>query len=133
VFATAARLSNDLRSCPGPPNAADVPAAEKPAPVRPSAPHSFAICRRVPHLQLFLRDIEPVAALIVLTNVMVVNPSLPATTVPEFIAYAKANPRKVNKTTTGTGTGDHIAGDLFKMMAGVDMVHVLARELLRAS
>ena len=58
---------------------------------------------------------------------MLVNPSFPAKVVTEFIAYAKANPRKVNKATTGTGTGDHIAGDLFKMMAGVDMVHVLAR------
>jgi tripartite-type tricarboxylate transporter receptor subunit TctC len=53
-----------------------------------------------------------------------VNPSVPAKSVPEFIAYAKANPRKVNKAATGTGTGDHIAGELFKMMTGVDMVHV---------
>jgi tripartite-type tricarboxylate transporter receptor subunit TctC len=72
----------------------------------------------------FIRDIAPVAGVIRGTYVMVVHPSVPAKSVTEFIAYAKANPRKVNKATTGTGTGDHIAGDLFKMMAGVDMVHV---------
>ncbi len=72
----------------------------------------------------FLRDIEPVAGLIVLTNVMVVNPSVPAKTVPEFIAYAKANPGKINMASLGNGTVPHVAGELFKMMAGVDMVHV---------
>jgi tripartite-type tricarboxylate transporter receptor subunit TctC len=72
----------------------------------------------------FIRDIAPVAGVIRGTYVMVVNPSVPAKSVPEFIAYAKANPRKVNKAATGTGTGDHIAGELFKMMAGVDLVHV---------
>ena len=55
---------------------------------------------------------------------MVVNPSVPAKSVPEFIAYAKANPRKLNMASAGTGTGVHIAGELFKMMAGVDLVHV---------
>jgi tripartite-type tricarboxylate transporter receptor subunit TctC len=53
-----------------------------------------------------------------------VNPSVPAKTVPEFIAYAKANPRQLNMASAGTGTGVHIAGELFKMMAGIDMVHV---------
>jgi tripartite-type tricarboxylate transporter receptor subunit TctC len=72
----------------------------------------------------FLRDIEPVAGLIVLTNVMVVNPSLPATTVPEFIAYARSNPGKINMASLGNGTVPHVAGELFKMMAGVNMVHV---------
>jgi tripartite-type tricarboxylate transporter receptor subunit TctC len=72
----------------------------------------------------FLRDIEPVAGLMVLTNVMVVNPSLPATTVPEFIAYAKANPDKVNMASLGNGTVPHVAGELFKMMASVNMTHV---------
>ena len=72
----------------------------------------------------FLRDIEPVAGVILLTNVMVVNPSLPATTVPEFIAYAKANPGKINMASLGNGTVPHVAGELFKMMAGVNMVHV---------
>ena len=52
---------------------------------------------------------------------MVVNPSVPAKSVPEFIAYAKANPRKLNMASAGTGTGSHIAGELFKMMTGVDM------------
>ena len=55
---------------------------------------------------------------------MVVNPSLPAKTVPEFIAYAKANPGKINMASLGNGTVPHVAGELFKMMAGVDMVHV---------
>ena len=55
---------------------------------------------------------------------MVVNPSVPAKTVPEFIAYAKANPGKINMASAGIGTAPHVAGELFKMMAGVDMVHV---------
>ena len=55
---------------------------------------------------------------------MVVNPSVPAKTVPEFIAYAKANPGKLNMASAGNGTASHMAGELFKMMAGVDMVHV---------
>jgi tripartite-type tricarboxylate transporter receptor subunit TctC len=72
----------------------------------------------------FLRDIAPVAGIISLPNVMVVNPSVPAKTVPEFIAYAKANPGKINLGSPGIGTPPHVAGELFKMMAGVDMVHV---------
>ena len=55
---------------------------------------------------------------------MEVNPSVPATTVPEFIAYARANPGKINMASTGNGTAPHLAGELFKMMAGIDMVHV---------
>ena len=55
---------------------------------------------------------------------MVVNPSVPAKTVPEFIAYAKANPGKLNMASGGNGTSQHVAGELFKMMAGVDLVHV---------
>ena len=55
---------------------------------------------------------------------MVVNPSVPAKTVPEFIAYAKANPGKVSMASAGNGSAPHVAGELFKMMAGVDMVHV---------
>jgi tripartite-type tricarboxylate transporter receptor subunit TctC len=57
-------------------------------------------------------------------SVMVANPSVPAKTIPVFIAYAKANPGKINMASPGTGTGPHIAGELFKMMAGVDMVHL---------
>ena len=55
---------------------------------------------------------------------MVVHPSVPAKTVPEFIAYAKANPGKINMASSGNGTVPHLAGELFKMMTGVDMVHV---------
>ena len=71
-----------------------------------------------------IRDIAPVAGVFRGPYVMLVNPSVPTTTVPELIAYAKANPRKLNMASPGTGTGPHIAGELFKMMAGVDMVHV---------
>ena len=72
----------------------------------------------------FIRDIAPVAGVFRGPYVMVVNPSVPTTTVPELIAYAKANPRKLNMASPGTGTGPHIAGELFKMMAGVDIMHV---------
>jgi tripartite-type tricarboxylate transporter receptor subunit TctC len=72
----------------------------------------------------FVRDIAPVAGVISTANVMLVNPSVPAKTVPEFIAYAKANPRKVNMASGGTGAPSHIAGELFKMMTGIDMLHV---------
>jgi tripartite-type tricarboxylate transporter receptor subunit TctC len=72
----------------------------------------------------FLRDIAPVGGIIRFPNVMEVNPSVPAKTVPEFIAYAKANPGKINMASSGNGTAGHVAGELFKMMTGVDMVHV---------
>jgi tripartite-type tricarboxylate transporter receptor subunit TctC len=72
----------------------------------------------------FIRDIAPVASIIVVPNLMVVNPSVPAKTVPEFIAYAKANPRKLTMGSSGTGGVPHVAGELFKIMTGVDMVHV---------
>ena len=72
----------------------------------------------------FLRDIAPVAGINREPNVMVVNPSFPAKSVPEFIAYAKANPGKINMASAGNGSVSHVAGELFKMMAGVDMVHV---------
>ena len=72
----------------------------------------------------FIRDIAPVAGIIRTPNVMVVDPSFPAKTVPEFIAYAKANPGKLNMGSAGNGTSQHIAGELFKMMAGISMVHV---------
>src|SRR5215470_7906168 len=70
------------------------------------------------------RDIAPVAGLIRAPNVMEVHPSVPAKTVPEFIAYAKANPGKINYASAGNGTLLHLAGELFKMMAGIDIVHV---------
>ena len=72
----------------------------------------------------FIHDIAPVAGLISAPLIMEVNPSVPAKTVPEFIAYAKANPGKLNMASTGNGTPQHVAGELFKMMAGIDMVHV---------
>jgi tripartite-type tricarboxylate transporter receptor subunit TctC len=72
----------------------------------------------------FIRDVAPVAGIIRTPLVMVVHQSFPANTVPEFIAYAKANPRKVNMASPGSGTMPHVSGELFKMMAGVDMVHV---------
>jgi tripartite-type tricarboxylate transporter receptor subunit TctC len=72
----------------------------------------------------FIRDIAPVAGIISTANAIIVNPSVPAKTVPDFIAYAKANPRKVNMASGGTGAPSHIAGELFKMMTGIDMLHV---------
>jgi tripartite-type tricarboxylate transporter receptor subunit TctC len=72
----------------------------------------------------FIRDIAPVASVSHENYGMEVHPSFPAKTVSEFIAYAKANPGKLNMASPGNGTGPHMAGELFKMMAGVDMVHV---------
>jgi len=72
----------------------------------------------------FIRDIAPVAGIMWVPNVMVVNPSVPAATVPEFIAYAKAHPGKVNAASAGNGSATHLAVELFKLMAGVDLVHV---------
>jgi tripartite-type tricarboxylate transporter receptor subunit TctC len=72
----------------------------------------------------FIRDIAPIATITRESIVLVVNPSVPAKTLPEFLIYAKANPRKLNMASAGTGTASHLAGELFKMMAGIDMVHV---------
>ena len=72
----------------------------------------------------FIRDIAPVATIIRAPQILVVNPSVPAKSVPEFIAYAKANPGKIHMASGGTGTPPHLAGELFKMMAGVDLIHV---------
>jgi tripartite-type tricarboxylate transporter receptor subunit TctC len=72
----------------------------------------------------FIRDIAPVAGIIRVPNVMEVNPTVPVRTVPEFIAYAKANPGKVNMASAGNGSPPHVAGELFKMMTGVNMQHV---------
>jgi tripartite-type tricarboxylate transporter receptor subunit TctC len=72
----------------------------------------------------FARDVAPVAAVSRAPNVMVVHPSVPANTVPEFIAYAKANPGKVNMASSGVGTSLHLSGELFKVMTGVNMQHV---------
>jgi tripartite-type tricarboxylate transporter receptor subunit TctC len=72
----------------------------------------------------FVRDIAPVASIYRVPFVMEVHPSVPANTVPEFIAWARANPGKINMASAGTGTGTHIAGELFQMMARVNMFHV---------
>ena len=71
-----------------------------------------------------IRDIVPVASIYRVPQVMEVNPSFPAKTVPEFIAYAKANPGKINFASAGNGSVAHVTGELFKMMTGVDMLHV---------
>jgi tripartite-type tricarboxylate transporter receptor subunit TctC len=70
------------------------------------------------------RDIAPVAGLVAYPMILIANPSLPARTVPELIALARANPGKVTMASFGTGSASHLAGELFKMMAQVDMVHV---------
>jgi tripartite-type tricarboxylate transporter receptor subunit TctC len=72
----------------------------------------------------FIRDIAPVAGILRAPQVMEVNPSVPAKNVPEFIAYAKANPGKLNMASGGNGAPAHVSGELFKMMAGVNMVHI---------
>ena len=72
----------------------------------------------------FIHDIAPVASFASSALVMVVNPSVPATTVTEFIAYAKANPGKISMASAGSGAPSHVSGELFKMLAGIDMVHV---------
>ena len=72
----------------------------------------------------FIRDIAPVAGIDREPYVMLVHPSVPAKTIPEFIAYAKANPGKLNMASAGNGTGTHVSGELFKMMTGIDMAHV---------
>jgi tripartite-type tricarboxylate transporter receptor subunit TctC len=73
---------------------------------------------------VFLRDIEPVAGIMSVPLVMEVNLAVPARSVPELIAYTKANPGKINMASAGNGTAVHVSGELFKMMTGVDMVHV---------
>src|SRR5437667_10872687 len=72
----------------------------------------------------FIRDIAPVASISRETGVMLVNPSFAAKAVPEFIAYAKANPGKINMASAGIGAASHVSGELFKMMAGVNLVHI---------
>jgi tripartite-type tricarboxylate transporter receptor subunit TctC len=72
----------------------------------------------------FIRDIAPVACVTRESNIMVLHPSVPAKTIPEFIAYAKANPGKIGMASAGNGSAPHMSGELFKMMTGVDMFHV---------
>jgi len=79
-----------------------------------------------------VRDIAPVAGIVRVPNLMLVNPLVPARTVPEFIAYAKANPGKISMASAGIGSGPHLGGELFKRMAGIEMVHVPYRGALPA-
>jgi tripartite-type tricarboxylate transporter receptor subunit TctC len=72
----------------------------------------------------FIRDIQPIAGILRVAAVMMVNPAVPANTVPEFIAYAKANPGKINMSSPGVGSINHVAGELFNMMAGVKLTHI---------
>jgi tripartite-type tricarboxylate transporter receptor subunit TctC len=72
----------------------------------------------------FIRDIAPIAGIIGVSNVVEIHPSVPAKTLPEFIIYAKANPGKINMGSAGNGSSSHMAGELFKMMTGVNLVHV---------
>jgi len=81
----------------------------------------------------YTRDFVPVASIDVVPNVMDVNPSVPATTVPEFIVYAKANPGRISMGSGGIGSSPHVAGELFKMMTGVDMLHVPYRGVAPAT
>jgi len=80
----------------------------------------------------FITDVTPIAGVIRFPNVMEVSPSFPARTVPEFIAYAKVNPGKINMGSAGNGTSQHLSGELFKMMTGVDLVHVPYRGTAQA-
>jgi tripartite-type tricarboxylate transporter receptor subunit TctC len=90
-----------------------------------TAPPSVINASLYAHLNFnFVRDIAPIAGLMRVPHVMSVNSSLPVRTVPEFISYAKANPGKVNYGSGGNGTGVHMAGELFKMLTGVNMVHI---------
>jgi tripartite-type tricarboxylate transporter receptor subunit TctC len=72
----------------------------------------------------FIRDFAPIAGIVSSPFVMIINPSIPVRTVPEFIAYAKENPNKLNFASGGNGSSQHLAGELFKMMAGINMVHI---------
>jgi tripartite-type tricarboxylate transporter receptor subunit TctC len=72
----------------------------------------------------FIRDVAPVASMIRQPLVMLVNPLVPAKTVPEFVAYAKANPGKINMASSGIGSTNHLSGEMFKAMNGIDMIHI---------
>jgi len=72
----------------------------------------------------FIRDIAPIASILRAPQVMLVNPSVPANTVPEFITYAKANPGKINMASAGNGSPTHLSGELFKMTTGINLLHV---------
>ena len=87
-------------------------------------PHAINVTLYEKSIVTVTRDIVPVASITKNFFVLLVNSSFPAKTVPEFIAHAKANPGKLSMASAGNGTGPHMAGELLKMMAGVDLVHV---------
>ncbi len=89
-----------------------------------SAAYPAVVSRMLINISCFLADIAPVAGIARVANVVVVHPSLPVRTIPELIAWAKANPGKVNMASGGSGTSAHLAGELFKLMTGVELVHV---------
>ena len=89
-----------------------------------AVPHAINVTLRENSNVNVVHDVAPIAGLNTGTFVMLVSPSLPAKTVPEFIAYAKANPGQINMTSSGAGNLSHLAGELFKMMADIDVVHI---------
>ena len=90
--------------------------------VNPANAINATLYRKLPFN--FMRDTAPIAGIMRVPNVMEVNPSVPANTVAEFIAYAKANPGKINWASSGNGTSVHLSGELFKIMTGVELTHV---------
>jgi len=90
--------------------------------VSPGAAINATLYDNLPYI--FIRDFAPISGFLRVPNVMVLNPSVPATSVPEFVAYAKANPGEVNMASAGSGSSVHVSGELFKMMTGVDLTHV---------
>lgn len=90
--------------------------------VSPGAAINATLYEKLPYN--FVRDFAPISGFLRVPNVMVLTPSVPAKTVPDFVAYAKANPGKVNMASAGSGSSVHVSGELFKMMAGVDLTHV---------
>ena len=89
-----------------------------------SSPHAFNATLYDKLNYNFIRDIAPVACITRVPDIMLVNPSVPAKTVPEFIVYAKANPGKLTMASGGIGSVSHVSGELFRMMTGVNLVHV---------
>lgn len=90
--------------------------------VSPGAAINATLYEKLPYN--FVRDFAPISGFLRVPNIMVLNPSFPAKTVSDFIAYAKVNPGKVNMASAGSGSSVHVSGELFKMMAGVDLTHV---------
>jgi tripartite-type tricarboxylate transporter receptor subunit TctC len=90
--------------------------------VSPGAAINATLYEKLPYN--FVRDFAPISGFLRVPNLMVLNPSVPAKTVPEFITYAKANPGRVNMASAGSGSSVHVSGELFKMMTGVDLTHV---------